>query len=210
MNALLPLLLPLAVSMAAPPADLPAESSASPPSQGADLVEVHLGASTPGVRLVFAPPVDSGPDAEPYVIEVRAPTWGGPALSAAPAPGLTDEPLGAAPDLLASPVLASSVPTAAYATQPIEPLLEVPASEMVFLRHASADDIEPIAELEPTQETPLNGSVQAELASPPPEPDKEAEPPPEWVAAAENFEKACEGGYAEACTALASGATFLS
>ncbi len=189
MNALLPLLIPLVVGASA--AELPpvSDAPASPHDQKADLVEVHLGANTPGVRLVVKPPAHAGPDAEPWVVELRVPPWPEARLpQAAPTapapPALTEEPIAEEPALLAGPdALADAVATASYATQAIEPDRIAPEPETAFLRHAEPVELEPPVE--------------------PEEPAKEAEPPPEWVAAAENFEKACVGGYAQACTALA-------
>ncbi len=199
MNALLPLLLPLAVATAVTPTDALADSAVGATSQGADLVEVHLGANTTGVRLVFAPPPAAGDDAEPYVIEVRAPSWGELAQDSEPALSLAEEPVDSAPALVSGPVLASAVPTASYATQPIQPEQGALPVEEAFLRHAPAGDLAP--PVEPPQDAPI-GSVAVEPA-PTAAPPKEVEPPEEWIAASKNFEKACEGGYAEACTALA-------
>ncbi len=196
MNALLPLLLPLVVGAAHAAPSAPSDAPASTPTGEADLVEVHLGANTPGVRLVVRPPAEAGPDAEPYIVEVRVPPW--PEAEQAPAHRIVDEPVQDAPVMLAGP--ASPTPpvepaTASYATQPIEPELPV-APETAFLRHAPPDELAP-------PEPPPLGASSAEPAPSPAPIEKEAEPPPEWAAAAENFEKACDGGYSQACTALA-------
>lgn len=193
-------LLPLALSLALGSASVEAAAPASALPERADLVEVHLGAGTPGIRLVCKPPASAGPDAEPYVVEVMVPDW--PTLQdAAPSqPSLADEPIAVAPVFLSAPTtLASAVPTASYATQPIEPSQPIPTDETAFLRHAPADELEP-----PTApEAPPMGTASAAPVPPPAPVQKELTPPPEWLSAAENFEKACDGGYAEACTALA-------
>jgi len=194
MNALLPLVLTLVVGTAT--AEVPAPEGPTSSTHGeTDLVEVHLGAGTPGVRLVVKPPASAGPDAEPYVVEVRVPPW----PEATPTtPSLADEPIAHAPVMLATPAtMASAVPTASYATQPIDaaPL----PSETAFLRHAPADELAPpIPPAEPTVGT----AVAAPAPAPAPAP-KEVAPPPSWVSAAENFEQACDNGYAQACSALA-------
>jgi hypothetical protein len=201
MNALLPLLLPLVVGAAHAELPVAAGALASPPPGEADLVEVHLGANTPGVRLVVRPPADAGPDAQPYIVEVHVPPW--PEASEAPVHSIVDEPVADAPVMIAAPASVDVVPqqaepsTASYATQPIEPDIPV-ATETAFLRHASMD------ELPPPEEPPLGATTAAQTLAPAPAPVvKEVEPPAAWVAAAENFGKACDGGYAQACTALA-------
>ena len=158
--------------------------AAPEPTPATDLVELHLAAGTPGVRLVCKPPPEAGPDAEPYVIELRIPPW------EQTAPALSVEPVDAAPaGLLSSSVsYAGTVPdTAAYATQPLEVEALPPEPEAAFLRHTPVEEPEPEPEPEPVVE-------------PEPEP---VEPSVELAAAAANFEKACEGGYAQGCTALA-------
>ncbi len=197
MYALLPLLLPLVVGTATAEVPVASDAPASAPIAETDLVEVHLGANTPGVCLVVRPPASAGPDAEPSVVEVRIPPWP-EAIPGAPAmPTIADEPVAAAPMLLDTPTtMASAVPTASYATQPIEPVAPVATSETAFLRHAPVDG------LEPPPEPPVGTASSEPIASPAPAP-KEVEPPANWVAAADNFEKACDAGHAQACTALA-------
>lgn len=169
---LLPLLVPLAHALTAP----------EPP---ADLVEVHVGATSPGVRLVCRPPADAGPDARPYVIELRVQPWPG-AAAEPPALSLSAEPVAVPPLVLSATeaTLASvAPPTAAMATQPLD---QIPATESAFLRHAEAPPAEEAA---------------------PPAPDAALaavrEPPPERLAAAASYELACEGGHARACADLA-------
>lgn len=204
MTALLPLLLPLALGTAS--AEVPA--LASPPPEQADLVEVHLGAGTPGVRLVCKPPASAGPDAQPYVVEIHVPAWplAAAELSTAPEPVTIElepmalEPIATMPAMLTAPAtLASGVPTASYATQPIEPERPQAPAETAFLRHAPVDDLEPPI---PPAEPPL-GAASVEPQPAPAPLEKEVEPPPSWASAADNFEKACDSGYAQACTALA-------
>jgi len=225
MNALLPFLLPMVVGTASAEYSATSDAAAGTPTGGADLVEVHISAGTPGVRLVCKPPASAGPDAEPYIIEVFVPTWAEPveALNA----GMADEPIAAAPVMLATPTtLASAVPTASYATQPIEPTLPAPPAATAFLRHAPIDDLEPKRsetsldsqqgdgrEVAPATSHTTNPPAPADIPTgsatmepvpqAPPAPKEAPAPPPEWASAATNFEKACDGGYAQACTALA-------
>jgi hypothetical protein len=189
MNVLLPLLIPLVVGEASAEAPEGTDAAPSDLSQAADLVEVHLGANTPGVRLVVRPPPTAGPDAQPYVVEVMVPPWPAPRPAAPPAaaPTLGAEPLADAPLLLTSPTTSDSVPTASFATQPIAP-------ETAFLRHA------PVADLAPP-EAPIGSALSEPIPSgAPPAPSA---PPPEWAQAAEHYQRSCESGYALACTALA-------
>jgi hypothetical protein len=201
MTPLLPLLLPLVMGTVSAETPTAPGASASPPGLEADLVEVHLGANTPGVRLVVRPPASAGPDAQPYVVEVFVPPWPDTAQEAAPAatPSLADEPVAAVPVMLAAPTtMASAVPTASYATQPIEPTVATDGT--AFLRHASADELLPPSE----PAAPQLGAIPPQpLAPPAPEATKEAIIPETWLAAADHFEKACESGYAEACGSLA-------
>jgi hypothetical protein len=201
MTPLIPLLLPLVVGTVSAETPTTPDAPISPPTVQADLVEVHLGANTPGVRLVVNPPANAGPDAQPYVVEVFVPPWPDASTTAAPAaaPSLADEPVAAAPVMLSTPTtLAAAVPTASYATQPIEQA--PPAPETAFLRHAPVDDLMPPTE--PT--TPQLGAATAEsMPAAAPVAPKEAPIPDNWLAAAEHFEKACDNGYAQACGSLA-------
>ena len=201
MTPLIPLLLPLIAGTVSAETPTTPDAPINAPTVQADLVEVHLGANTPGVRLVVKPPADAGPDAQPYVVEVLVPPWPDAAAPAAPAvaPSLAEEPVAAVPVMLNTPTtMASAVPTASYATQPIEQA--PPSPDTAFLRHAPVDDLLPPTEPAP----PQPGAATAEPASPAaPLLPKEAPIPENWLAAAEHFEKACDAGYAEACGSLA-------
>ncbi|MFH1466674.1 MAG: tetratricopeptide repeat protein [Pseudomonadota bacterium] len=181
---LLPLLVPLASALAAPPAP--------------DLVEVHLPAQAQGVRLVVAPP--PGADAEPYVIELRIPSW-----SAPEAPALSVEPLAAPPVFLApeSVSLASAAPaTAALATQPLDELaLPASSADAFLVTHAPPPPEGPVVEPPGPPAPPADAVLEAHAAPPVPPPVPEVKP--ELRAAGAAFEMACESGHAQACVTLA-------
>ncbi len=173
--------LPILLLSAALAPQAGATSEAAPAADASELVELHLGASSPGVRLVCKPPL--APDADPatapqpYVIEVRVLPWAegaaGPAVSAV---------------AMAAPTYASAAPGAGAAALTEMPVEAPPTGvQAAFLRHApppeeavgAADPLQPLEDEQP-------GSALSE--------DEQA--------ALDNYGKACDAGYGPSCMAL--------